>query len=66
MYQRLHGRYALIDVGYNCTIFAYGQTGAGKTYTMMGVNSDHQDYEYHQGLIPRTMKFLFECIDKER
>ena len=33
---------------------------------MMGVNSDHPDYEYHQGLIPRTMKFLFECIDKER
>ena len=24
--------------GYNCTIFAYGQTGAGKTYTMMGIN----------------------------
>ena len=27
-----------IYLGYNCTIFAYGQTGAGKTYTMMGVN----------------------------
>jgi hypothetical protein len=27
-----------INLGYNCTIFAYGQTGAGKTYTMMGVN----------------------------
>jgi kinesin family protein 11 len=23
--------------GYNCSLFAYGQTGAGKTYTMMGV-----------------------------
>lgn len=23
-------------MGYNSTIFAYGQTGAGKTYTMMG------------------------------
>ena len=23
--------------GYNCTIFAYGQTGCGKTHTMMGV-----------------------------
>lgn len=28
----------LNDLGYNCTIFAYGQTGAGKTFTMMGVN----------------------------
>jgi hypothetical protein len=25
-------------LGYNCSIFAYGQTGAGKTFTMMGVN----------------------------
>ena len=22
--------------GYNCTVFAYGQTGTGKTYTMVG------------------------------
>jgi len=28
----------VLNLGYNCTIFAYGQTGAGKTYTMMGVN----------------------------
>ena len=27
--------------GYNSTIFAYGQTGAGKTYTMMGVNFEN-------------------------
>ena len=26
--------------GYNGTVFAYGQTGCGKTYTMMGVVSD--------------------------
>ena len=30
--------------GYNCTIFAYGQTGAGKTFTMMGVNPEHENY----------------------
>lgn len=23
--------------GYNCTVFAYGQTGTGKTYTMSGM-----------------------------
>ena len=23
-------------LGYNCTVFAYGQTGTGKTFTMEG------------------------------
>ena len=26
--------------GYNCTVFAYGQTGTGKTFTMKGINND--------------------------
>lgn len=25
--------------GYNCTVFAYGQTGTGKTHTMIGEES---------------------------
>ena len=33
---------------------------------MMGVTSDNDNYEYHRGLIPRTMNYLFECIDQER
>lgn len=35
--------------GYNGTIFAYGQTGCGKTHTMMGTSS-----EEGKGIIPRT------------
>ncbi|ODQ48793.1 hypothetical protein PICMEDRAFT_27834, partial [Pichia membranifaciens NRRL Y-2026] len=44
---------------YNCTIFAYGQTGAGKTYTMCGkVNSESLTPE--SGVIPRCLKKLFD------
>jgi len=45
--------------GYNVTIFAYGQTGAGKTYTMYGGNSPET-----QGLCPRTSEELFNIIAK--
>ncbi|XP_022810488.1 kinesin-like protein KIF16B [Stylophora pistillata] len=41
--------------GYNACLFAYGQTSAGKTYTMMGTNEE-------VGLIPRICKGLFEYI----
>lgn len=29
--------------GYNCTVFAYGQTGTGKTHTMVGENTTTDD-----------------------
>ena len=35
--------------GYNVCIFAYGQTGAGKSYTMMGKQEKDQ-----QGIIPQA------------
>ncbi|XP_063365767.1 kinesin-like protein unc-104 [Cydia amplana] len=41
--------------GYNICIFAYGQTGAGKSYTMMGRDED-------QGIIPNICKDLFRRI----
>ena len=46
--------------GYNGTIMAYGQTGAGKTYTMFG---GHDSFE-HRGIAPRLLSTLFEEIRK--
>ena len=39
--------------GFNGTIFAYGQTGTGKTHTMIGTSKKLK------GLIPRCMKSIF-------
>ena len=45
--------------GYNGTVFAYGQTGAGKSYTMMG--SDIDD-DVGKGVIPRIVQQIFASI----
>ena len=45
----------MID-GYNATIFAYGATGAGKTYTMMGTSQS-------PGLMFLSMRELFSRIN---
>lgn len=44
--------------GYNGTIFAYGQTGTGKTYTMSG----HQKNDDLKGIIPNTFSHIFSQI----
>ena len=45
--------------GYNGTVFAYGQTGAGKSYTMMGSDIDDEE---QRGIIPRIVEQMFASI----
>ena len=44
--------------GFNGTIFAYGQTSSGKTYTMMGSGGKED------GIIHRAIKYIFQAITK--
>ncbi|KAL3912442.1 MAG: hypothetical protein SGILL_006880, partial [Bacillariaceae sp.] len=48
--------------GFNCTILAYGQTGAGKTFTMGTASGD--DSSDTDGIIPRACADLFAQIDE--
>ncbi|KAK4295819.1 hypothetical protein Pmani_031640 [Petrolisthes manimaculis] len=44
--------------GFNGTIFAYGQTGTGKTYTMEGIREDPEQ----RGVIPNSFEHVFSHI----
>ncbi|XP_058464149.1 kinesin-like protein Klp61F [Malaya genurostris] len=50
--------------GFNCTVFAYGQTGTGKTFTMVGEEqpelSAGWDDDTQTGIIPRALNHLFD------
>ncbi|XP_074053839.1 kinesin-like protein KIF9 isoform X2 [Macrotis lagotis] len=46
--------------GYNGTIMCYGQTGAGKTYTMTGSNENYK----HRGILPRALQQVFRMIEE--
>lgn len=46
-------------MGFNATIFAYGATGTGKTYTMTGTRS-------YPGIIPRVIEDVFRIIENTR
>lgn len=50
--------------GFNCTIFAYGQTGTGKTYTMTGDISNTLPLPDNAGIIPRVLYGLFHKLDQ--
>lgn len=50
--------------GYNCTIFAYGQTGTGKTYTMSGDMTETLGMLSDEaGIIPRVLQQLFRKLE---
>ncbi|XP_024900401.1 kinesin-like protein KIF21B isoform X3 [Pteropus alecto] len=51
--------------GYNATVLAYGQTGAGKTYTM-GSGFDVATAQEEQGIIPRAIAHLFGGIAERK
>ncbi|XP_051887426.1 kinesin-like protein KIF3B isoform X2 [Pristis pectinata] len=49
-------------LGFNGTIFAYGQTGTGKTYTMEGIRSDPE----RRGVIPNSFEHIFTHISRSQ
>ena len=46
--------------GFESTVFAYGQTGTGKTHTMEGSLNSPDNH----GLIPRSAQAIFEALKK--
>ncbi|KAF0898400.1 hypothetical protein E2562_007241 [Oryza meyeriana var. granulata] len=56
--------------GFNCTIFAYGQTGTGKTYTMEGEcrrakSGPKGQLPADAGVIPRAVKQIFDTLESQ-
>ncbi|KAH0930436.1 hypothetical protein HID58_016163 [Brassica napus] len=49
--------------GFSCTVFAYGQTGTGKTYTMEG---GMRDLPAEAGVIPRAVRHIFETLESQK
>ncbi|KAI5684405.1 hypothetical protein M9H77_05633 [Catharanthus roseus] len=59
VYKRsIHSTIAGVVQGLNATIFAYGSTGSGKTYTMVGSQDD-------PGLMVLSLKTIFELIKSD-
>jgi len=48
--------------GFNGTIFAYGQTGTGKTFTMEGIRSQPE----LRGIIPSSFAHIFDSINQSK
>jgi hypothetical protein len=50
--------------GYNGSLFAYGQTGAGKTYTINGNFTGDDSFsivnDKNRGIMPRAFEYIFD------
>ncbi|KAL8204887.1 hypothetical protein R6Q57_010510 [Mikania cordata] len=52
--------------GFNCTVFAYGQTGTGKTYTMEGgMRNKGGELPAEAGVIPRAVRQIFDTLEAQ-
>ncbi|XP_077551944.1 kinesin-like protein KLP2 [Haemaphysalis longicornis] len=69
VYQAVMGpTIAEVMMSYNCTVFAYGQTGTGKTFTMEGERSNANlgwAEDPSAGIISRTLQQLFEELQSQ-
>ncbi|KAJ4972271.1 hypothetical protein NE237_005370 [Protea cynaroides] len=54
--------------GFNCTVFAYGQTGTGKTYTMEGGmrTKGGGELSADAGVIPRAVRQIFDTLEAQK
>lgn len=59
--QVMSGMLSEVLEGYNVTVFAYGQTGTGKTFTMLG----DEPSSANAGIIPRSLITLFQSLEKD-
>ncbi|MDP2438873.1 MAG: hypothetical protein Q8P67_24270, partial [archaeon] len=53
--------------GFHCTLFAYGQTGTGKTWTMEGGKVADSSHDWHgptSGMIGRSVQMIFDHLEK--
>lgn len=60
----------ILKLGYNATVFAYGQTGAGKTFSILGPTPEPKPNENERfelrGLMPRIFEYIFNIVEKNK
>ncbi|KAL9656676.1 hypothetical protein ABK040_002946 [Willaertia magna] len=77
IYETVKETIEAVTKGYNGTVFAYGQTGTGKTFTMLGLDfsvdsfSEYTPMKYvvlneKKGIIPRSVEHILSHIKKTK